>query len=356
MAERSTVVVAMSGGVDSSMAAALLVEQGYRVIGVMLRLWAACSTRDNRCCTPDSIAAARQVAAQLNIPFYVLDYREVFRHIVVDYFVSTYAAGRTPNPCILCNAHVRFGLLLKEALALGAQYLATGHYARVRRTETGEYQLLRGLDLTKDQSYVLHRLTQWQLQHVLFPLGDWLKSDVRRAALQRGLMVHDRNDSQDLCFAGENGDYRAFIAQYAPQLLRPGPMLDTSGTLLGQHRGLAFYTIGQRKGLGIARAQRTYVVQLDPARNAVIVGNAEELGRDTLFASSVHYISGQAPPSPARVTARIRYKSPDIPATLTCLEGDRAYVQFDRPLRDITPGQAVVFYQDEVVLGGGFIE
>ncbi|MCS7260305.1 MAG: tRNA 2-thiouridine(34) synthase MnmA [Anaerolineae bacterium] len=356
MTERGTVVVAMSGGVDSAMAAALLVEQGYTVIGIMLRLWATCSMGDNRCCTPDSMAAARQVAAQLNIPFYVLDYREVFRHIVVDYFVSTYAAGRTPNPCILCNERIRFGFLLKQALALGAQYLATGHYARVRRTEAGTYQLLRGRDLSKDQSYVLHRLNQWQLQHVLFPLGDWLKSDVRRAALQRGLMVHDRSDSQDLCFAGDNGDYRAFIAQYAPQLLRPGPILDTSGTLLGQHQGLAFYTIGQRKGLGIARAQRTYVVQLDPARNAVIVGSAEELGRDTLFASAVHYISGHAPPSPVRITARIRYKSPDVPATLTCLEGARAHVQFDWPLRDITPGQAVVFYQGDVVLGGGFIE
>ncbi|MGQ9500860.1 MAG: tRNA 2-thiouridine(34) synthase MnmA [Anaerolineae bacterium] len=356
MVERSTVVIAMSGGVDSSVAAALLVEQGYTVIGVMLRLWAACNSESNRCCTPDSIAAARQVAARLNIPFYVLDYREAFRRSVVDYFVSTYAAGRTPNPCIICNEQIRFGALLKEALALGAQYLATGHYARVHRTETGVYQLLRGKDAAKDQSYVLHRLNQQQLQHILFPLGDWIKSDVRRAALQRGLTIYDRADSQDLCFAGENGDYRTFIARHAPQLLRPGPMLDTSGTLLGQHQGLAFYTIGQRKGLGITRAQRTYVVQLDPARNAVIVGSAEELGRDELFASSVHYVSGQTPTSPVRITARIRYKSPDVPATLSCLEGNRAYVKFDWPLRDITPGQAVVFYQGDIVLGGGFIE
>ena len=356
MANRGIVVVAMSGGVDSSVAATLLVEQGYTVIGVMLRLWAVCSSEGNRCCTPDSLAAARQVAAQLNIPFYVLDYREAFRHIVVDYFVSTYAAGRTPNPCIICNERVRFGLLLNEALVLGAQYLATGHYARIHRTETGEYRLMRGKDLTKDQSYVLHRLNQWQLQHVLFPLGDWLKSDVRRIALQRGLVVHNRAESQDLCFVGENGDYRAFIAQYAPQLVHPGPLLDTGGTLLGQHQGLAFYTVGQRKGLGVTRAQRTYVVRLDTVRNAVIVGNAEELGRDELFAGAVHYISGQVPASPLRVTARIRYKSPDVPATLTCLEGNRAHIKFDRPLRDITPGQAVVFYQGDVVLGGGFIE
>ncbi|MGC8878966.1 MAG: tRNA 2-thiouridine(34) synthase MnmA [Anaerolineae bacterium] len=356
MAQRGIVVVAMSGGVDSSVAAALLVEQGYTVIGVMLRLWAGSSSEGNRCCTPDGLAAARQVAAQLNIPFYVLDYREAFRRIVVDYFISTYAAGRTPNPCIICNERVRFGLLLDEALVLGAQYLATGHYARIHRTEAGEYQLMRGKDLSKDQSYVLHRLNQWQLQHVLFPLGDWLKSDVRQAALQRGLIVHDRTESQDLCFAGENGDYRTFIAQYAPQLVRPGPLLDTSGTLLGQHQGLAFYTVGQRKGLGVTRTQRTYVVRLDPVRNAVIVGNAEELGRDELFAGAVHYISGQAPTSPLRVTARIRYKSPDVPATLTCLEDNRAYIKFDRPLRDITPGQAVVFYQGDVVLGGGFIE
>jgi tRNA-specific 2-thiouridylase len=275
---------------------------------------------------------------------------------VVDYFVSTYAAGRTPNPCIICNERIRFGLLLEEALALGGQYLATGHYARVRRTEAGVYQLLRGRDAAKDQSYVLHRLNQRQLQHVLFPLGDWLKSNVRQVALQRGLAVYDRADSQDLCFAGENGDYRAFIAEYAPQLVRPGPLLDTDGRILGQHRGLAFYTVGQRKGLGVTRTQRTYVVRLDAARNAVIVGGAEDLGRDDLFAGAVHYISGQAPGSPVRVTARIRYKSLDVPATLTCLEGNRAYIKFDHPLRDITPGQAVVFYQGDIVLGGGFIE
>jgi len=346
----------MSGGVDSSVTAALLVEQGYTVIGLMLRLWAACSSQSNRCCTPDSVVAARQVAAQLGIPFYVRDYREPFRRIVVEYFISTYAAGRTPNPCIICNERIRFGLLLEEALNLGAQYLATGHYARVRRTEEGAYQLLRGKDTAKDQSYVLHRLNQWQLQHVLFPLGDWLKSDVRQKALCQGLPVYDRAESQDLCFAGENGDYRAFIAQYAPHLLHPGPLLDTRGNLLGQHRGLAFYTIGQRRGLGIARARPMYVTQLDTARNTVIVGGAEELGRDELFASEVHYISGQKPASPVRVTARIRYKASDVPATLTCLEGDRIHLKFDRPLRDITPGQAVVFYQGDVVLGGGFIE
>jgi tRNA-specific 2-thiouridylase len=355
MANRDTVVVAMSGGVDSSVAAALLQQQGYEVIGLMLRLWAECGPQANRCCAPDAVSAARQVAGQLGIPFYVRDYRDAFKHAVVDYFVSTYASGRTPNPCVMCNEHIRFGPLLAEALALGARYLATGHYVRLRRTEQGEFQLLKGADPAKDQSYVLHRLVQAQLSHTLFPLGTYLKKDVRQVAAQMGLHVSDRPDSQDLCFVGD-GNYRAFMARYLPAGIRPGPLVDTAGHRVGTHSGLAFYTIGQRKGLGIAPSHPMYVVRLDAESNVVVVGSADELGCDELVASQVSYTAAHAPASPAQVTARIRYRAPDVTAVLTDLSPQRIHLKFGRPLRGITPGQAAVCYDGEVLLGGGFIE
>ncbi len=345
----------MSGGVDSSVAAALLADQGYQVTGLMLRLWSEGDPRGNRCCTTDAVIAARQVAGQLGFPFYVRDYGETFKHEVVDYFTRAYAAGWTPNPCVVCNERVRFGVLLQEALALGAQYLATGHYARVVRTAAGEYHLLKGVDRAKDQSYVLHRLSQTQLAHVLLPIGSYVKSDIRRAARGLGLPVYDRPDSQDLCFLGD-GDYRAFVTRHAPGAARPGPLLDTAGNVLGEHRGLAHYTVGQRKGLGISRARPTYVVGLDAALNAVVVGSADELRREDLIACRVNYISGHSPPSPARVTARIRYKACDTPAVLSCLANDRVHLKFDQPVRGVAPGQAAVFYQGERLLGGGFIE
>ncbi len=347
-------VVAMSGGVDSSTAAALLLEQGYEVIGIMLRLWAEAGPAANRCCTPDAVADAQRVADLLGIPFYVRDYKEIFKQTIVDFFTETYARGLTPNPCLLCNRQIRFGYLLDEALALDAGYLATGHYARVRRTTGGEYQLLKGADPAKDQSYVLHRLGQAQLAHALFPVGEYTKPEVRALARARGLPVSDRPDSQDLCFLG-NGDYRDFLSRHAPGAAEPGPILDTVGRKLGEHRGLPYYTIGQRKGLGIAAPRPLYVLALDTARNAVVVGTAEELGRRELMAADVTYVGGRPPEGPLSVAAKIRYKAPGAAATLLPLPGARARVQFDEPLRDITPGQGVVFYQGEVVLGGGTI-
>jgi tRNA-specific 2-thiouridylase len=348
------VVVAMSGGVDSSLAAALLLEQGYEVIGIMLRLWAEAGPAANRCCTPDAMDDARRVADGLGVPFYVRDYKEIFKKTVVDFFTETYARGLTPNPCLLCNCQIRFGHLLDEALALEAGYLATGHYARVRRTASGEYQLLKGANPAKDQSYVLHRLGQAQLAHALFPVGEYTKPEVRTMARARGLPVSDRPDSQDLCFLG-NGDYRDFLARHTPGAAQPGPILDTAGRKLGEHRGLPYYTIGQRKGLGIAAPRPLYVLALDTARNAVVVGMAEELGRRDLTAVDVTYVGGQPPEGPLPVTAKIRYKAPGAAATLVPLPGKRARVQFDEPLRDITPGQGVVFYQGDAVLGGGTI-
>ncbi len=353
--DRPRVVVAMSGGVDSSVTAALLVERGYEVIGLMLRLWAEPGGECNRCCTPDAMADARAIAGMLDIPFYVRDYKTLFKTVIVDPFIEAYAQGLTPNPCLTCNRVIRFDRLLKEALSLGAQYLATGHYARVRQNEAGEYELWRGVDASKDQSYVLHTLTQQTLPHVLFPLGDYTKDDVRRMAEHYNLPVFNKPDSQDLCFLGADG-YRGFLARHAPQTMIPGDIVNTRGEVLGRHRGLPAYTIGQRKGLGIAHPEPLYVLQLDPARNRVVVGTRDERGRDELTAHSVTYVAGRPLPGPTRVQAKIRYKARPVPATVTPLPDNRLHARFDAPLPDITPGQGFVMYDGDRVLGGGIIE
>lgn len=352
---RERVVVAMSGGVDSSVAAALLVEQGYEVIGLMMRLWSEPGGEpDNRCCTPDAVDGARWVADDLDIPFYLINVEAPFRRHVVDYFVDEYAAGRTPNPCLACNRHIRFGLLLRRALALDARYLATGHYARVRRTD-GCYRLLKGVDVRKDQSYVLYMLNQEILPRVLFPLGDYTKPQVREMARRRGLPVAERAESQDLCFLAD-GDYRRFLQAERPDAVRPGPIVNRAGEVLGQHDGLPFYTIGQRRGLSIAAPEALYVLEIDADRNALIVGPASELGRSELTAAGVSYVTGEGPPEPARVTAKIRYKARETPALLTPLPRRRAALRFEAPLRDITSGQGVVFYRGDELIGGGIIE
>jgi tRNA-uridine 2-sulfurtransferase len=350
-----TVVVAMSGGVDSSVAAALLIDQGYRVIGLMLRLWAESGGADNRCCTPDAVFDARRVADALNIPFYVRDYKDVFKQVVVDSFINAYTKGLTPNPCVVCNREIRFDRLLNEALSLGGDYLATGHYARIQRHTEGEYHLLKGLDPAKDQSYVLYTLNQKRLARVLLPLGGYVKTDIRRIAAAKNLPVYNRPDSQDLCFLGQ-GDYRAFLQRHAPETARPGPILNTKGEKLGEHRGLAFYTIGQRQGLGLSAPRPLYVLRLNTAANSLIVGEVGELGQNELTAREVTYVSGQPPSTPRQVTAKIRYKATEVETMLTPLPDDRARLNFTAPLRDITPGQSVVFYQGEQVLGGGIIE
>jgi tRNA-specific 2-thiouridylase len=349
------VVVALSGGVDSGVAASLLVERGYEVTAVMLRLWAelAASGRDNLCCTPEAVGRARAVAELLGVPFSLLDARDLFRRSVVEAFVAEYAAARTPNPCIPCNREVRFGFLLRWALRQGADLLSTGHYARVRRT--GErYELLRGRDPLKDQSYVLHTMTQEQLARVVFPLGDLTKERVRAVARERGLPVADQPESQDICFVAD-GDYRRFLAEHAPEAVRPGPILDTDGRTVGQHSGLVNYTVGQRKGIGVADRHALYVLALDPERNALIVGPAEELGRKECTVVRMHYISAEEPAGPFAATARIRYRHREIQVTATPLPGARLHVRFARPQRDVTPGQYLVLYDGEVVVGGGVI-
>ncbi len=350
------VVVAMSGGVDSSVAAVLLKQQGYDVTGMMLRLWSEPGKEDsNRCCTPDSMAQARRVAQKLDIPFYVIDAKQVFRETVVNYFLDGYARGETPNPCLLCNRQIRWAFLLNHALALGADFMATGHYVRKRVTEDGRYELLRAVDPTKDQSYVLHVLTQEKLARALFPVGDYPKTEIRAIAEAHGLSTAKRPDSQDLCFlAGE--DYRNFIRRNAVEMLVPGEIVRRTGEVLGQHTGLPNYTIGQRKGLGIAYPEPLYVLGKDATANRLIVGTADELGQRQLLAANVTWTAGILPVEPFRAEVKIRYSARPAPAWVTPLDnGARARVVFDAPVRDITPGQAAVFYNGDVVWGGGVI-
>jgi len=377
------VVVAMSGGVDSSVAAALLVEQRYDVVGIMLRLWSEGAdigmsayepvgtgmptSRANRCCTPEDTSLARRVADQLGIPFYLINVADSFKRLVVDDFIAQYTAGRTPNPCLNCNRFVRFEMLLNKAMGLGAEKLATGHYARIRPPlcppreaggmtagAEGQYQLLRAADQYKDQSYVLSVLTQDKLSRVMFPLGELAKPQVREIAARKGLAVAEKPESQDLCFLAD-GDYRGFLMRQAPEAVRPGPIRDTSGRVLGQHHGLPFYTVGQRKGIGISGPEALYVIALDVADDALIVGTARELGRSECTALRVNYVSGEIPDSPFRATAKIRYKAREANVTVTPLPHDSAHVNFDDPQRDITPGQGIVFYDGQVVVGGGII-
>ncbi len=373
----------MSGGVDSSVAAALLVEQGYDVVGIMLRLWSEgeapvlagpvgnLAHRPNRCCTPEDTALARRVADQLGIPFYLVNVADSFKRLVVDDFIAQYVAGRTPNPCFNCNRHIRFELLLNKALGLGAEKLATGHYARIQVTlpppgplprvtagegesQANKFQLLRAMDHDKDQSYVLSVLTQDKLSHVMFPLGELTKSQVRAIATRKGLPVAEKPDSQDLCFVAD-GDYRGFLMRHAPDSIRPGPIRDPSGRVLAQHHGLPFYTIGQRKGIGLSGPEALYVVALDIADNAVIVGTATALGRSECVALRANYVSGETPATQFRALAKIRYKAREAAVTVTPLPSGSAHVRFDEPQRDITPGQGIVFYNGEIVIGGGII-
>jgi tRNA-specific 2-thiouridylase len=349
------VVVAMSGGVDSSVAAALLKEQGYDVIGMMLRLWSEPGKEgSNRCCTPDSMAQARRVAAKLDIPFYVIDAKDVFHDTVVQYFLDGYARGETPNPCLVCNRQIRWTFLLDHALAFGAEYMATGHYVRITRDETGKSQLWRAVDRSKDQSYVLHVLTQEKLKHALFPVGDYPKPEIRAIAERYGLPTASRKDSQDLCFlAGE--DYRNFLQRNAAKMLKPGEILTRAGKSVGEHTGLANYTIGQRKGLGIASPVPLYVLGKNAGTNTLIVGTQEELGSRELTARDVHWVSGEMPGEPFRADVKIRYTAKEAEALVTPLEGDRVHIRFDAPQRDITAGQAAVFYEGDRMIGGGII-
>jgi tRNA-specific 2-thiouridylase len=301
----------------------------------------------------EAVDRARRLADRLDIPFYLINAEDSFRSWVVDYFVAEYAAGRTPNPCVLCNRLVRFGFLLDRALAVGATHMATGHYARVRDM-AGRYQLLRGLDAGKDQSYFLYTLTQERLARVLFPLGELTKREVRTLARQYDLPVAEQPESQDVCFLAD-GDYRRFLAQVSPDLLRPGPIRDASGRVLGQHKGLPAYTIGQRKGLGLTAPEPLYVLAIEFAENVLVVGPARELGQDECIVEEMHYIDGGTPSAPFHATAQIRYRAHPVEVAVTPLPHGRIRAYFSSPQRGITPGQFLVIYDGDVVLGGGVI-
>ena len=347
----------MSGGVDSSVAAMLLVEEGYRVLGATMLLWteaASCSPEgSNQPGTPSTVERARAVARQIGIPLHVVDLREPFKCQVVDYLVDEYLRGRTPNPCLACNRTIKFGRLLGEARRLGGDVLATGHYVRTTCRD-GRWHLMRGIDQRKDQSYALYMLGQDELAATRFPLGDLTKDEVRRIAAERNLPAAHQPESQEICFI-EDDDYRRFLRQMVPEQLTPGVILDTAGREIGRHEGLPFYTIGQRKGLGIAAREPLYVIALDVKRNAVIAGPKSELGRDITRVEQVSYTSGLIPEGPFASTAKIRYDAVEIEAVVTPTGPTTAEVQFVHALRDITPGQAVVFYDGEIVLGDGII-
>jgi len=354
MRAEKRIAIAMSGGVDSSVAAALLAEQYAHVFGMMMRLWSPAPDEHNLCCSPSDVANAERVADQLSIPFYVVDARKKFRDQVVETFITGYAKGITPNPCLTCNRVIRWGFLLEYARSLGATHLATGHYARIQQID-GHAALLRGIDMSKDQSYVLSLLNQDQLSHTLLPLGERTKSDVRQIARDLGLHSAERADSQDLCFV-PNGNYRDFLKSQEIHLPTHGPIVDQNGNVLGKHTGLANYTIGQRRGIGIASAQPLYVIEKDISTNTLVVGPKTALGRTSFIAGPLNWIAGKPPFPELRLTVQVRYKAKEVAARLHALVNGVYRVDLDQPLPDITPGQAAVLYDGPICLGGGIIQ
>jgi tRNA-uridine 2-sulfurtransferase len=367
----------MSGGVDSSATAALLLEQGYDVVGITLKLWPQdCVSRaEDKCCGPQAVTDARAVCHKLGIPYYLIDEAAEFQTHVINYFAAEYKAGRTPNPCVMCNQNLKFGRLIDRADQLGAAFVATGHFARIEWVESptvvgtsrcdvrtaqrtvptkSRYLLKRRRDLKKDQSYFLFSLRQDQLARAMFPLGEKTKSDTREVARHCNLKTADKEESMEICFVPDN-DYGRFLQQANLVQKHRGEIVDTRGQALGHHDGVEFYTIGQRKGLGISSPQPLYVIELDAENNRVVVGDDSMLERDEFFVDRCNWIPFDNPPEQIEVTTRIRYNHPGTTATVTPLDNGRAKVKLHEPQRAITPGQAAVFYQEDLVVGGGWI-
>lgn len=358
---KTKVMMAMSGGVDSSTAAALLCRQGYEVTGVTMQIWpdeevADRVDKNGGCCSLPAMKDARVVAEKLGITHHVFDFRDVFNQQVIANFGEEYLKGRTPNPCIRCNQYVKWDTFLELAKSLEMDYIATGHYARIEREpESGRFLLKKGADSRKDQSYVLYTMNQDQLAHTMFPLGEFIKDQIREKAREFDLPVAERPESQEICFIPDN-DYRRYLREHLAQEINPGPIINLKGEVLGEHPGVPFFTIGQRKGLGLAAPNPYYVIALEPEKNQVIVGEENDLFAKGLVAKDLNLIAIDKPEQPLRVEVKIRYATPAAKAVLFYGSCDEARVEFEQPQKAITPGQAAVFYQDDLVIGGGTID
>lgn len=356
---KSKVVVGMSGGVDSSVAAALLKDEGYDVIGVTMQVWpekeSGAVEVEGGCCSQAAVEDARRVSEKLGIRYYVMNFKDIFENKVIKYFINDYLAGNTPNPCIECNKSIKFDELLRRAMNLGAEYVATGHYAKIFFDDKSErYLLERSADNKKDQTYALYNLTQFQLMHTLMPLGGYTKEKVRKIAEDLGLPVANKPDSQEICFVPDD-NYGGFIEEREPGKIMPGFFKDTKGNILGKHKGIVYYTIGQRKGLGIAFGKPMFVINIIPEENVVVLGEETGVFKDVLTASKLNFIPFDSLEDSIEITAKIRYSAKEAGATLIPEGKDLVRVKFYEPQRAITPGQSVVFYKDDIVIGGGII-
>ena len=347
----------MSGGVDSSVAAYLLKEQGYDVIGVTMQIWQEdkeYEEREGGCCSLSAVDDARRVADKIGIPFYVLNFRDSFKKNVIDYFIDEYMEGKTPNPCIACNKYLKFDELLKKAQGIGADYIATGHYAKIEE-HNGRYILVKSDDDKKDQTYALYNMTQEQLAHTLMPCGEYTKDRIREIAKEIGLDVHNKKDSEEICFISDN-NHGKYISEAMPGKVKQGNFVDKDGNILGKHKGIVYYTIGQRKGLGLAMGRPVFVTDINPLTNEVVVGAEEDIFKTDLICKDINFIAFDNLDKSLELKAKIRYSAKPATATMTPLENGKVRVSFKEKQRAITKGQSVVFYLDDLVVGGGIIE
>ena len=348
----------MSGGVDSSVAACLLLEQGYDVIGVTMQIWQdedrTVVEENGGCCGLSAVDDARRVAQLLGIPYYVMNFKDVFREQVMDYFVDAYVHGQTPNPCIACNRYVKWEALLRRSMDIGADFIATGHYARVERLENGRYAVKNSVTAAKDQTYALYNLTQSQLAHTLMPVGSYAKEEIRAMAQERGLPVAKKPDSQEICFVPDN-DYAGFIEKTVKTVPRPGNYVDKNGTILGQHKGIIHYTVGQRKGLGLSMGRPVFVTEIRPETGEVVIGEAEDVFTDTVYCNNINYMALPDFPAEKQFVGKIRYAHKGAPCHVRLLDGGVLECKFEQPVRAVTPGQALVLYDGDYVAGGGTI-